>query len=463
LQSFRAVIRSPRHIATAIVVLGGIVTYAVNFPGSMEDDSFVQLVEGRTQSYSNWHPPVMSWLLGLSDSLSGPPAAWFVGFQMLLAFGALAAVLWLPKRVSWAAVPAAVAMLFLPQFFLLQAVVWKDALFANAVLAGFVCLGHAAMRWERERLRIALLAASALFLALAVLTRQNGIVIVPCAAVALFFVAWRREDQWKRAAGYGAALAGLCFAMAFAGNAALQLRADGYPARQEQFKILRIYDITGMVYRDLDMPLTVLEREAPRLAHLIRTEGVARWTPIKNDTLELSPRIVAALDATSAPVLARQWRELVVRYPWQYLAVRALLFRWVFQPPDVGLCHPFHVGDQGGEEELSELGIQPRLDARDVMLWHYGDFFQFNTPVFSHALWAAAIAIFLVPLIRRRNAADLAIAGLIAAAAVFTATFFVVSIACDYRYLYLVDLTALAGALYAVADWPRKRGPEGPL
>jgi hypothetical protein len=149
----------------------------------------------------------------------------------------------------------------------------------------------------------------------------------------------------------------------------------------------------------------------------------------------------------------------------RYLAVRAELFRWVFQPPDVGLCHPFHVGDQGGEEEMKELGAKPRLDARDIALWHYGDFFLYNTPLFSHALFSVLAAGVLVIVLRRRNPVDIVLAALIGATAVFTATFFILSIACDYRYLYLIDLSALAGALYVAADWPAlsKRGPAGPL
>jgi hypothetical protein len=464
----KSALRSPRIVATAVVAFGGLATYLLDFPGSMEDDSFVQLLEGRTDSYGNWHPPIMSWMLGVSDSLSGHPAACYTAFQMLLAFGALGAVLWLPRRVTWAAVPAAIAMLALPQFLMLQAVVWKDALFANAALAGYVCLAHAAVHWERAWARYGLLAASAGLLAIAVLARQNGIVILAGVPVALYFVAGRNNR--RRGVAYGAGAVSLCCAMVLAGNAALQLRSDGTPARMEQIKILQLYDITGMVYRDLALPLTVLERDKPDLARIIRTEGVARWSPVKNDTLEVSPRIVDALDSTSAEVLARQWRTLILHYPLRYLAVRAELFRWVFQPPDVGLCHPFHVGDEGDPGDLRELGIQPRLDRRDVALWHYGDFFENFTPVFSHAFWAVLAAAAMVLLLKRRDSADIVLAALIGSAFLFTATFFVISIACDYRYLYLIDLSALAGGLYVAADWrdlkrvlQRKRGPEGPL
>ena len=40
-----------------------------------------------------------------------------------------------------------------------------------------------------------------------------------------------------------------------------------------------------------------------------------------------------------------------------------------------------------------------------------------------------------------------AVAGLQIAALAFALSFFVVSIACDYRYLYFLDLAAMTGAL----------------
>jgi hypothetical protein len=65
------------------------------------------------------------------------------------------------------------------------------------------------------------------------------------------------------------------------------------------------------------------------------------------------------------------------------------------------------------------------------------------------ATLAAGLLLWLV--IFSRSGADLAVAGLLASALVFAASFFVVSVACDYRYLYFLDLTALAGALYVCA------------
>jgi len=55
-------------------------------------------------------------------------------------------------------------------------------------------------------------------------------------------------------------------------------------------------------------------------------------------------------------------------------------------------------------------------------------------------------------LIRRRRAADMTIAALLLGALAFAASFLVISVACDYRYLYLLDLAAMTGALYLALD-----------
>ena len=464
---WKAALRNPRLVATVIVVLGGLTIYTLNYPGSMEYDSFVQWLEGRSGSYGYWHPPVMSWILGVFDTMPGPVAGWFTGMDMLLVFGALAALLWLPKRVSWAAACVAAAMLVLPQLVLIEAVVWKDTLFADAALVATVLIGLAVKFWPARRWRLALLGAASLFLALAVLTRQNGIVILPCLATGLAIAVRQCSGNWRMGAAYGAGVFALTGGLALAGNAALQLRWDGVPSQEQQFKVLRLYDISGMLRRDPRLKLTVMDREAPELARLIRTRTVRLWSPAKSDTMEIAA-VNDAIVTIPASVYAKQWRASVAERPGLYLKVRGEIFRWVFQPPDVGLCHPFHVGNQPGEEPLEGYVIVRRMDAHDIALKHYGEFFLWHTPVFSHALFALLGLGVLVLLIRRRAPADIVLASLIVADFVFTATFFVISIACDYRYLFLIDLTSIASLLYVAADWrgllgPQKRGREAPF
>ena len=452
------ILRSPRAIAAAILALGGAAAYGVNFPGALSYDSYVQLLEGREGSYSNWHPPIMSWMLGISDALR-PGAAYFVLFDTLLAFAALASLFWLTRRVSWLAVAAAAIVVCLPQLFLYQALVWKDVLFADATLVGFVCLAHAAVRWNGKTVRFALIGGAALSVVLATLTRQNGAIVLLCAAVTIGVIAAHADKRRRSGIIYGAAFLAAGAVAAYSVDAALQLRSDGEQSRVYQFKLLQLYDTVGMVRAQPGLPLTVLDKDSPALAKAIRSDGVRRFTPEQNDTLAGSVPLTKALNDTSAAVLLHQWLELVRRHPAAYLALRAELFRWVFAAPDAWRCHPYFVGEDGDPADMAALGMRPRFDRRDAMLNRYAKAFV-GTPVFAHPVFALVALAALILLLRRRRPADLAMAGLLAAALLFALSFFAISIACDYRYLYVLDLSAIAAALYLLADWRMTERPS---
>ena len=100
---------------------------------------------------------------------------------------------------------------------------------------------------------------------------------------------------------------------------------------------------------------------------------------------------------------------------------------------------------------MKALGLARRWDGRDQALADYAHHF-IGTPFFSHGVFAALAAGLLVLFLRRRRPADIAMAGLLSAALAFAASFFIISIACDYRYLYALDLAAMAGVFYAALE-----------
>src|SRR5579864_4070162 len=126
--------------ATALALIAGAsVALAVNWPGQLSYDSIVQLHDGRTGHYNAWHPPVMAWMLGVADSIL-PGAAPFVVFDIVLVTVALLSLLRLQSRLSWMAFALALLIVALPQFVLYQGIVWKDVLFADASISGFILL-----------------------------------------------------------------------------------------------------------------------------------------------------------------------------------------------------------------------------------------------------------------------------------------------------------------------------------
>ncbi len=438
--------------ATAMVLLTGLAaTLAVNWPGHLSYDSILQLHQGRAGLYNDWHPPVMAWLLGLGDAIV-PGTGLFVALDTLLVSGALLCLLALqPRRATWLTVFVALVILLSPQFLLYQGLVWKDVLFADSAVAGFVCLAQAVSRWPAIRPRAAWLVGSVLLLSLAALTRQNGAVLLPFAAAALGWTVARQGVSRPKAALLGAAYFGVSLIFIFAASALLGLRSDGNPGVAEQIRLLQVYDLAGAVARQPDLELDSLVDDDAVLEHLIRTRGARLYTPVRNDPLASAPDIQAALADADPDAVGAQWRVLVEDHPWLYLRVRAAAFLWVFATPDIAACRPVFTGIEGPRAEMRDLDLRPRRDLRDRVLEAYGKAF-FGTPVFSHLAFTVLAMGCLVLLLRRRGPADIAIAALLLGAQAFALTFFAISIACDYRYLYVVDLSALAALLYLALD-----------
>ena len=221
----------------------------------------VQLHDGRVGFYHTWHPPVMAWLLGLGDTLVSGTGL-FVVLDAALFFGALLSLLWIVPRVSWAAAIVAALIVLLPQTFLYQAIVWKDVLFADSAVAGFVCLAHAAARWVNIQARIIWIVAAFGLFVLATLTRQNGLIVLGVGTGALGVVAL--HNAGKKAAFVHS---GIAFMSAVAVTAtvsfALSLRSDGGEGPKAQLRLLRLYDLIGAVAANRRCRLIVSTIQTP--------------------------------------------------------------------------------------------------------------------------------------------------------------------------------------------------------
>lgn len=429
-------------VTAMLLVLGTAVMLALNLPGQMSYDSVSQLLQGRSGLYNSWHPPVMAWLLGAFDAL-WPGTALFVIFDAGLLLGAWLLLLRLGRAPGWAALPVTLAMLLTPQFLLHQGTVWKDILFADSAIAAFAALAMAADNWNRRGRWLFL---SALLLAMAALARQNGIVLLPAAAAALGWIAARQVGRCG-AVAYGAGL--LLAVLVLIGGAtwALAARGDGGAGLRAEIQRGQLYDLVGALKISPALALPELDAAEPRLAHLMRGDGVRLYSPVLNDTLESSPALMDAAAAVPASRLFAQWRALIRDHPGLYLAERWPVFRWTVAAPDVAQCHPAYAGIDGDPADLKRLGIAPRQRPQDAALSAYARALM-GTPVLSHLTFLLLSVVILVMLLRRRSNPDIAIAALLAGGLVYTASYYVISVACDYRYLEFVDLAAMSGALY---------------
>src|SRR5207302_5404085 len=137
-------------------------------------------------------------MLGIADSIH-PGTGLFVLFDEFLVTASLVSLLWIAPRISWTALLAATVLVALPQFVLYQGIVWKDVLFADSALAGFVVLACAGAGWRNHTARWVLVCFSFLLFVLAALARQNGILAIPFAVLALIFMTRRQGERWSSA------------------------------------------------------------------------------------------------------------------------------------------------------------------------------------------------------------------------------------------------------------------------
>jgi hypothetical protein len=182
-------------------------------------------------------------------------------------------------------------------------------------------------------------------------------------------------------------------------------------------------------------------------------EGSKLYSPAWIDPLLNDGALHDAVAAAPPGLVFAQWRQALLRRPGLYLATRWPVFAWVVATPDLEACHALFTGVDGPPEVMAALGLKRSWRPQDRLHNAYG-LALLHSGVFSHLLFGALALILLPFLLRRGGAMDLAAAGLLAAALVFAASFFVVSLACDYRYLYVLDLAAMAGALAAARKPP---------
>lgn len=440
-----------RAVTVAILCLGLFASLAASLPGHMSYDSVLQLAQGRTGLFNNWHPPIMAWLLGAFDHVVRGTAL-FVLFDTVLIYGALLVLVLVNPRTSWPAAAIALVWAAIPDGLIYPGTVWKDVLFAATATSGFALLAALEKAWPRPPLRFGLIAAAFLLLALAAMTRQNGAVVLPIAAAALGWIAASSGAgrPWRTALAYGLAPLAAAGVIMFGANAALQAHSDGEPSQAYQLEDLETYDLAAALQMDPGLRLDLIRAANPMLERLMRQKAAGAYTPVRLDPVTSMADLQQAMSDTPMSTVARQWRRLVIGHPLLYLRIRLLDFAWVVLTPDIEVCLPYYVGVDGPQPWLSRLGLSNAVQPRDVALKDYADPLT-HTPVASHATYAVAAVAVLSLLLRRRRPADIAVAGLIVSALLFVASFFLISVACDYRYLYFLDVAAVAGALYLVA------------
>jgi hypothetical protein len=455
-----------RIAVAGVILLGYVASLAVNFPGHFPPDALWQLAQGRAGRYNTWHPPIMAWLLGLADRLH--PGAWlFVLLTAALFYGGLFALVALERRPRPVSLLLIALWMVSPVVLIYQGVVLKDVLFANAALAGFAALAWAGRLWDSVLRRSALLAASLLLLTLAALARQNGFIPPLFAASALAAIVLDRPAPSKRARIVRAGVwASVALALVAGGDVlatrALEAHADGRPENANHLKVLQVYDLAGAVRLDPALSLPILRESRPALERFLRDQAALHYRAAGADNLFALPDGAEMMIPPGAAA-GQQWIGLIRSHPWLYLRTRTRVWWTTLTTPLSAGCPMIITGIDGGDPNvLAAAGLSARQNAKDEWDEDFASRF-LGGPLYSHVFYGALLVVALTGLAVRwprlgRDPARIVTAAMGLAALAFTASFFVVSIDCDYRFLYFLDIAAMACLTRLVASRPSSAG-----
>jgi hypothetical protein len=246
---------------------------------------------------------------------------------------------------------------------------------------------------------------------------------------------------------------------------AFQAHSDRKPEVTAQWMTLRIWDLSGAVHADPSLRLPILHRQAPGVERFVRHTAAPMFDPKSLDTMAV--RMEGRFDpAQVGTAVSDEWRQLILKHPQLYLETRWGPFWQVFGTPHVKDCAPVLVGvDPGDPDMLADAGLKARETDKDDWDSDYAQSF-LGTPAFSHPFYAVLAAVLLLWAladVARGRPEMIAAAGLLLAAFTFSASFFVLTIACDYRYLYFLDVATMAALVQRLAFRPvSDRAPRSP-
>jgi hypothetical protein len=452
--SFRAGWRAAPAIALLTAATAGIVAVLyVDWPGHFPPDALAELAQGRSGVFNLWHPPVTAWLLGLAVRIT-PDAGAIVALDAVLFFGSLTAMAFV-GRPGWLSVLALAAIAASPLALIYQGLVVKDVLFADASLAAFAALAWAARLWDRPAPRAVLVIAALSLLVLAALARQNGAVVAAAGCLTLAAIAAARSRRQGRRRSFWTALATSTVAIVATvtmADLAFVERSDGQPEEARQWMALQVYDLAGELRRGPALRLDVLSRQAPDLDRFVRERAAPAYDVTRADPILTLPSWTQA-SRRPGPWIDAQWRATALSHLGLWLRTRWDSFWQALATPNVKACAAVLVGvDPGSPKLLTAAGLKARDTDQDDWDGDYASAF-LGTPEFSHLAWGAlAIGLLLWALRDARRRPELiATIGLLSAALAFALSFFPISLACDYRYLYLLDAAAMAALIQRLA------------
>nr|BAL53462.1 hypothetical protein HGMM_F07B11C17 [uncultured Chloroflexota bacterium] len=194
-RGFPLYVQYPKSLLLALI--GSLFLWVICYPGFMSWDSIYQYREAMIGTYTDWHPPIMAFILSLVFRMGGD--VWTItllqsvaGWMGIRSLSLSVAHMVLDQRSDPDRIASIVSILLfsplspLPVFTL---TFWKDTWLAILLVWCIAILFHVALQLHKEKMLFSTsLIVFGLLTGLAGVVRHNGIVITAVASLAMAFI-----------------------------------------------------------------------------------------------------------------------------------------------------------------------------------------------------------------------------------------------------------------------------------
>lgn len=438
---------TPGVILAVISTLGFLVAFVFFYPGYRSADSDWQLCQALGEcALDSWHPVSMTLVWKLLLQWTGGYVPAMLVLQLSMFWAAIYLIgLWVWGRTrSWKLAVLPFVMAFLPNVFNIIGVIWKDVHMMSALLLSVALVLH--LPKKKLWIKVAGIVAVALLVGYAVSVRANAIAAVPALLVLYVSLIGWPQKHYQKALFIIAALASLV-----AINPIVN-KISG-PVISSSTVTMYAYDIVNI------LPSHKLASESPREIRQTLVK-LSECSVLNNNKTILAFWACASQDDVKKglsnnhqDILKGYWREVVGRYPAQYLVQKAETYgQFVFS--DHGRLAWFGGGDMFNdrEAEFSRVDSSISKSFRSLNQSYVEDFgYKHFSFIYKPWFWLM-IGIGLMLYARRLPRYKAWVYGLSASAVLYILSYAPASVTPDYRYIYWSVIATLLACLIAAVD-----------
>lgn len=437
-------------MAIAVMVLQAGFALWAGLPGQLSTDSIVQMYEGQSHQTISFNPALMAVILGVLDKLGSAPIG-FVLLSQVLFSGAV----WLAfggqlTKGRWWQFLIALILVCNPVILAYTGIVWKDVLFAHAAVFVFLSIAN----WHEYKTKPGMLEIGLAILLMTIVmgVRQQGLLFVVVAAWWLAVVLSKGRLR-AFALMLPLVLAPLLINKIVTETVQKPLD-DPLAGSVVGFKILMQYDLVGIVANGGAMPIrNPITSEGKALAEL--SNQVPLYSAYRVDTLINPSPTFWSLPLSATATL---WREGIENSPTAYVKHRWHHAQRFLGLEDVRQCAPVFSGTGGPvnhplvKQELTSLmGLQPGMNHSSQYVietaWELA-----KTPLMMQWAYLLGLLVIATVLLFQRRYVLLCLVG---CCFVYFGSYFVLGIACDFRYGYVLTVSASLLAIAALFVPPK--------